>query len=129
MSIADELTKLADLHEKGLLTAEEFATQKAGLLGSTAPAAAGAAAAAAARPQPMMATVDPEKERKAKTLVMWSHVLGWGGILFMFLVGPAIGVTSNNWVLGGTLIVLGLVGAIAGAIVGQIGRAMQGRII
>ncbi len=32
-STADELTKLADLHSRGLLTDEEFAAQKAAVLG------------------------------------------------------------------------------------------------
>jgi len=40
MSDSDELAKLADLHQRGALSDEEFARAKARLLGAAAPAAA-----------------------------------------------------------------------------------------
>ena len=44
MSIADELERLAALHERGVLSAEEFQQAKARLIASGGPAAGGAVA-------------------------------------------------------------------------------------
>jgi hypothetical protein len=65
----------------------------------------------------------------AKRLVNLSQLLGWGGIALLILVGPILGVVAESGTLAVVFCGLGLVSAIAGAIVGQIGRAMQGRVI
>jgi hypothetical protein len=47
----------------------------------------------------------------------------------MFLFGPIIGAVARSGALAGALVTLGLLAAIGGAVVGQIGRGMQGRVI
>ena len=47
----------------------------------------------------------------------------------MFLLAPIIGIAVKSFPVGAVLCGLGFASAIAGAIVGQIGRAMQGRVI
>lgn len=70
MSVADELSKLASLKEKGLLTDEEFQKEKEKLL------AGGPSSAAASS----TASVEPEPEKK-----------GGGGLLKVFLwLGGAV---------------------------------------
>jgi hypothetical protein len=79
------------------------------------------------------APVQPSPEQlayqaRARTMVNWSHVLGWGG-LAMLLVG-----TSTAAGVGGSApaIVVGVlsgISVIVGAIIGQVGRGMQGRAI
>jgi len=115
MSVADELEKLHQLQVEGVITAEELAAQKAKLL-------AGDAAPVDRRGRP----VDPVKAAKAKKLVKISHALGWGGIGVAFVAGPILAVAVNA-PLGITFIVLGVISAIVGAVLGQVGRAMQGR--
>jgi len=83
--------------------------------------------------QPSMAVLQPSPEQlarqaRARTLVNWSHLLGWGG-LAMLVVG-----TSTAGALGGptpAVVIGGISGVsvIVGAIIGQIGRGMQGRAI
>lgn len=70
MSVADELSKLASLKEKGLLTDEEFQKEKEKLLaGDPSPAVASSPA-----------SVEPEPEKK-----------GGGGLLKVFLwLGGAV---------------------------------------
>lgn len=70
MSVADELSKLASLKEKGLLTDEEFQKEKEKLLaGGPSPAAASSTA-----------SIEPEPEKK-----------GGGGLLKVFLwLGGAV---------------------------------------
>ncbi len=64
----------------------------------------------------------------ARTLVMWSHITGWGGLavlIFGFpLVGGIAGPTAGVAAVG-----LGFVSMVTGAIIGQVGRAKQGRVI
>jgi hypothetical protein len=64
----------------------------------------------------------------ARKLVILSHILGWGGLLVL-LVGSIIG----GRVAGGTGaavgVGVGLVSAVTGALIGQVGRGMQGRVI
>ena len=81
-------------------------------------------------PQPVPAQrIDPARERTAKKLVNLSHLLGWGGLVFIF-VGPlGAGLLLESGVAAGVAAVIGLVSAVAGAIVGQVGRGMQGRVI
>ena len=70
-----------------------------------------------------------EQAEKARKLVNLSHILGYGGLGLLFVLAPALGIATHSGVLGGALAVLGIIAAIAGAIVGQVGRAMQGRVI
>lgn len=74
----------------------------------------------------------PEDPRAAK-LVMWSHVLGWGGLALLvvgaFVAGLAHRNDRDQAVFGMVMLGVGLVSAIVGAIIGQIGRGMQGRVI
>lgn len=72
---------------------------------------------------------DPERENKAKHLVIWSKVLGWGGLGTAVLVAPIVGVNVGSTPLGVFLVVLGLVVAIVGGVIGQVGRGMQGRVM
>ncbi|HEU0034005.1 MAG TPA: hypothetical protein VFQ53_25435 [Kofleriaceae bacterium] len=69
------------------------------------------------------------EQEKAKKLVNLSHGLGWGGIGLLFVGAPAAGIALHSGVLAAVFAGLGLVSALVGAIVGQIGRAMQGRVI
>lgn len=70
-----------------------------------------------------------ERERQlAAKLVMLSHIFGWGGIGFLFLLGPVL-LATVNVPLGGIVCGLGALAALAGGILGQVGRGMQGRVI
>lgn len=71
----------------------------------------------------------PPVDPRAQRLVNISHVLGWGGLATMFLLAPILGGVAGSMVLGVVLAGLGLASAVAGAIIGQIGRGMQGRVI
>ena len=116
MSTADELEKLHLLQTKGIITAEEFAAQKAKLLA--------AEVAPAGRPAKV---IDPVKAAKAKKLVATSNGLcggGFGGVALGIVLAVA-GFTA----LGVLFIVIGAIGVITGAIIGQVGRGMQGRAI
>jgi hypothetical protein len=79
-------------------------------------------------PVMQQAPVDPAKEATAKKLVLASHIMGYGGLVMMFggaiVAGIALGGTAAA-IVGG----IGLLMAIIGAIVGQVGRGMQGRAI
>lgn len=65
----------------------------------------------------------------ARKLVLWSHVLGWGGIAVLILGFPIGLAACQSPAAGGLLSGLGLVSAVVGAIIGQVGRGMQGRVI
>lgn len=85
----------------------------------------------ATMPQPQMAPqkpVDPKKEALAKKLVIASHILGYGGLV-MLIGGCVLSAATDGGTLGIVVVVLGLLGAIVGAIIGQVGRGMQGRAI
>jgi hypothetical protein len=69
---------------------------------------------------PVTQAGDPSKAATAKTLVLTSHIMGYGGLLLMI-----VGVVVGFWVLAGS----GVLSAIIGAILGQVGRGMQGRVI
>ena len=96
-------------------------------------AAVAHAADPAAAPAPVFAPPPVSNEvaaaqARAKRFVNWSHILGWGG-LGVLLVG-----TSTAAIAGGATaaaMVGGLSGTsiIVGAVLGQIGRGMQGRAI
>jgi hypothetical protein len=70
---------------------------------------------------PVTQAGDPSKAATAKTLVLTSHIMGYGGLLLM-IVGVVVG-------LGFELAGIGVLSAIIGAILGQVGRGMQGRVI
>ena len=84
----------------------------------------------------MPSTQDPaaahaahEQQRQtAQKLVKLSTIFGWGGLGLLLVAGPALAITVNG-PLGVIVIGLGLVSAIAGAVIGQVGRGMQGRVI
>lgn len=69
-----------------------------------------------------------QRAATARTLVMWSHILGWGGLVVLFVGaivgGMLFGVAGASGAAG-----LGLVCAVVGGVLGQIGRGMQGRVI
>ncbi|HEU4729522.1 MAG TPA: hypothetical protein VFT22_16595, partial [Kofleriaceae bacterium] len=103
--------------------------------GSLPPAAPGYPASAAYPMSPVYPPIamlpTPEqiaRQARARTLVNWSHVLGWGG-LGVLLVGTSfMGVMFG----GAPAVVIGVLAGISmvvGAILGQIGRGMQGRVI
>lgn len=73
--------------------------------------------------------IDPKKEATAKKLVIASHILGYGGLVIL-IGGPiAAGVLFESGTMAGIAAVIGIVMAVIGAIVGQVGRGMQGRAI
>ncbi len=74
-------------------------------------------------------TVPPGENPKARKLVRLSQWLGWGGLVFTLLIGPILGALSGVIELIFVLMGLGFASMVAGAIVGQVGRAMQGRVI
>lgn len=74
------------------------------------------------------ASVDPAKEASAKKLVLASHILGYGGLVVLFGGSIIAGIVIGGGAAGISAII-GLAMAIIGAIVGQVGRGMQGRAI
>ena len=74
------------------------------------------------------APVDPAKEATAKKLVLASHIMGYGG-LAMLIGLPIIGAVTGIGMIAGIGAVVGIGFAIIGAIIGQVGRGMQGRAI
>lgn len=69
-----------------------------------------------------------QKQQTAAKLVMMSTIFGWGGVGFLLALGPGIAIAVNG-TLGAALMGIGLISAIAGAVIGQVGRGMQGRVI
>ncbi|HET9623884.1 MAG TPA: hypothetical protein VFP84_21075 [Kofleriaceae bacterium] len=76
-----------------------------------------------------------ERQARARKLVVSSHVLGWGGIA-VALGGGALMMTMTSHHhhhgsggAGAALLGIGIVLAIVGAVLGQIGRGLQGRAI
>lgn len=47
----------------------------------------------------------------------------------MFVLGPALGIVARSGSIGGVVAGIGLVSAVVGAVLGQVGRGMQGRVI
>lgn len=66
---------------------------------------------------------------RARGLIVASNWLGWGGIILLFLGSPAIGFATRTAFAAGVVAAIGIVCAIVGAILGQIGRGMQGRVV
>lgn len=136
MTVADEIGKLARLRDSGALTDEEFEAQKKILLAQGAAAAAPQPASQPVAPQsvpqptpqPVRPAPNPERAAKAKRLVIWSKGLGWGGLGTLFLIAPIVGFNVSG-PLGIIVGAMGLISAIVGAVLGQVGRGMQGRVI
>jgi hypothetical protein len=72
--------------------------------------------------------VQQEQAAKAKQLVMWSRIGALVGFLAI-LGGCGVGIAVRVPALAGVGVGLGFVVLIVAAVVGQIGRAMQGRVI
>ncbi|HTM21068.1 MAG TPA: hypothetical protein VL172_11185 [Kofleriaceae bacterium] len=72
--------------------------------------------------------MDPKAARTARTLVLWSHILGWGGVGVLF-VGAAVAGVLAGGAAAGIVAGVGITAAVTGAIMGQVGRGMQGRVI
>jgi len=75
----------------------------------------------------------PRINPTAVRLVRWSGILGWGG-LGLFFVGGGGGLVASRYVMEMGVIpsfaaAVGLTATVVGAILGQVGRAMQGRVI
>ena len=69
-----------------------------------------------------------ERAARARKLVVASHVLGWGGLAVALFGGGGMSAAAGigpGFAVGG----LGMVLAIVGAIIGQVGRGLQGRAI
>jgi hypothetical protein len=65
---------------------------------------------------------------KAKKLVMYSHIFGWGGLGALIVLTP-LAFAALGGIAGAVVALLALGSTITGAVLGQIGRAMQGRVI
>jgi hypothetical protein len=74
----------------------------------------------------------PEDPR-ARRLIFWSKLLGYGGLLLFVTGSCAGGLASRHeplaMKLGAVAAAAGLIAAVVGAVLGQIGRAMQGSVI
>jgi hypothetical protein len=78
-----------------------------------------------------LAPVSPQevaRQAHAKKLVGWSHALGWGGLATLFVGTIAAAVVAGPVVAGVVAAVAGI-STVTGAIIGQVGRGMQGRAI
>ena len=71
----------------------------------------------------------PEQAARARQLVTISNLLGWGGLILLFVGAPIGGVAAESGTAGGVVGGIGILMAVAGAIVGQVGRGMQGRVV
>ncbi|MBA2543241.1 MAG: hypothetical protein H0V17_26605 [Deltaproteobacteria bacterium] len=76
-------------------------------------------------PQPAPPT---DNRQTAQKLVNLSHILGWGGLGLLLVLGPVVLFGVNP--TGGLVVMgIGFLSAFVGAILGQVGRGMQGRVI
>ena len=73
--------------------------------------------------------MSPDDEAKAKRLIMISRILGYGGLVVFSVGAVAMGMLFDSTAAAGGTAVLGLAMAGVGAVIGQVGRAMQGRAI
>jgi len=83
--------------------------------------------------QPMLAGSgiplgQPEDNPTARKLVTASHILGYGGLVVL-IFGPVVGWGLGSGILSGIAATSGILMAVIGAIIGQVGRGMQGRAI
>ena len=70
-----------------------------------------------------------ETARKAQGLVNLSTIFGWGGLGFLFVLAPTIGIGLHTGTGALAIAGIGAISAFVGAIVGQVGRGMQGRVL
>lgn len=102
ISVSEELTRLADLRDRGVLTDEEFLEQKKRLLGQAqgagAPAAGSADPLPGVRPLPAVAPPFPPPRPPADKSVETGKMVGWGclGLLVLLLVIGVIGSAGNK---------------------------------
>jgi hypothetical protein len=78
---------------------------------------------------PQLSEQARREQESARKLVNLSHIFGWGGIGVLFVLGPVLGVALHSGTLGVVVAGIGGIGAVVGAVLGQIGRGMQGRVI
>jgi hypothetical protein len=71
----------------------------------------------------------PPEDPKARRLVRISEIMGWGGLLLLVLGPPGAGLATGSGVVAGAVAVIAVVSLVVGAVIGQIGRAMQGRVV
>lgn len=76
-----------------------------------------------------MPPTDPETARKAQNLVNLSHIFGWGGLGTLLVLAPGSAVLTHSGMVALVVGGIGLTSAVVGAILGQVGRGMQGRVI
>ena len=115
MSIADEISKLEALRKSGVLSEDEFRQQRDHLLHPRQ------------RQSPSQKS-KAEEEKRARKFISLSRWLAFGGLI-VAVAGVGVGISSGSaMAIKGSLSV-GLTMAVCGAVLGQIGRAMQSRII
>jgi hypothetical protein len=71
----------------------------------------------------------PQQAAKAQSMVRLSNWLGWGGLLMLFIGTPVVGIATESKFLAIAIGVIAVLACGIGAIVGQIGRGMQGRVV
>jgi hypothetical protein len=147
MSRLDELKKLGDLRQSGVLTQEEFDQEKARLLAEEQPAQPNELAmpappkmgdtAASAAPQtapspPEVSLEDPLSEESAQDVLDWTKTanglnLMYIGVAVVFLVGFLGGALAYGAKSQGLLMLVGL-GVLGGAIAMVVGQIMLASI-
>jgi hypothetical protein len=93
-------------------------------VGPATPSPAFGAPAAVFQPSPEQLA----RQARARKLVNWSHVLGWGG-LCVLPFGMGLAVAAAGPAVGGVVGVISGMIVVVGAVLGQVGRGMQGRVI
>ena len=77
---------------------------------------------------PAAGVADGGDKHTARKLVFWSQILGWGGLVVL-LVGSVVGGRVAGGSGAAVGVGIGLVSVVTGALIGQVGRGMQGRVI
>jgi hypothetical protein len=68
------------------------------------------------------------RQARAQKLVGWSHVLGWGGLAMLVVGSLAAGLVAGPAAAVAIATISGI-STVTGAVIGQVGRGMQGRAI
>jgi hypothetical protein len=100
------------------------ATEWDATVGPATPSPAHGAPLAVVQPSPDQLA----RQARAQTLVTWSHLLGWGGLVVLF-VGTGIAGVAAGPAAGAVVGILSGISVVVGGIIGQVGRGMQGRAI
>jgi hypothetical protein len=79
--------------------------------------------------QPYPPGARPPENPKARRLVRISEIMGWGGLLLLVLGPLAVGIALGSGALAAAVAVIAVVSLVVGAVIGQVGRAMQGRVV